>query len=68
MVQILASFLLLSALSGTCFSLSHPVKRDIATVKADIGTINTDVTNLAVSVKDFDGSEAKGEVSFDVYL
>ena len=52
MVQILAPFLLLSALSGTCLSLSYPVKRDVVKVEADLNIlvqysdkIGTDFTN-----------------------
>jgi hypothetical protein len=68
MVQILAPFLLLSAFSGTCLSLSHPVKRTGAQVEADLVSVAKDSTVLTNALTDFDGSKAQADVGFEVSL
>jgi hypothetical protein len=66
MVKILAPFLLLSALSGTCLSLSHPVKRDVGQVLKGFDEIGTYGDQLIVALSD--GSESDIQVSFEVSL
>jgi hypothetical protein len=66
MVQILAPFLLLSAFSGTCLSISHPVKRTAAQVEADLVPMAKHSADLTNGLKNFDGSSAQGEVGFGV--
>jgi hypothetical protein len=68
MVQILAPFLLLSALSGTCLSLSHPVKRDVATVENDITVIGNAASALEGALERYTGSDAESKVGFEVSL
>jgi hypothetical protein len=68
MVQILAPFLLLSAFSGTCLSLSHPVKRDVVTVEGDITAIGQAGLALGVALADYTGTDAQTKVGFEVSL
>jgi hypothetical protein len=64
MVQILAPFLLLSALLGTGLSLSH-VRRNFEAVKADVGLIHDSAFALTSAIKIFNGSEGQYDVGFE---